>query len=116
MTTSYRVGKTRIGQGSKAGSVRFVVDFLTSPGPGNGRLDQVASITKGDLPFALPEATVGASAGQLGKTVVQPNPYSSGIRVVFEFDPQDQKESDLRLALASGRDVISEVWLFRWSL
>ena len=36
----YRVGKTRIGEGSRAGTVRFVVDFLDSAGlqAGAGRV------------------------------------------------------------------------------
>jgi glucans biosynthesis protein len=45
---------------------------------------------------------------------MQRNPDTGGIRVTFEFDPQNGKESDLRLALSVNAEPTSEVWLFRW--
>ena len=57
----YRVGKTRIGEGPRPGTVRFVVDFLDLR---NSKLEQVASVGMTDVPLRpLPEAVVNASAG-----------------------------------------------------
>ena len=60
------------------------------------------------------DAVLSASAGMVGKPLVQRNPYSAGIRVSFEFDPLGQNESELRLGLAVDGRPASEVWLFRW--
>ena len=108
----YRVGKTRIGKGPRSGTVRFVVDFLDLR---NSKLEQVASVGTTDVPLRpLPEAVVDASSGLASSPHVQRNPESGGIRVTFEFDPQNGKESELRLALSTNAEPTSEIWLFRW--
>lgn len=109
----YRVGKTRIGVGSRAGTVRFVVDFLDWR---SSKLEQVASVGVTDAPLRpLPEAVISSSAGVIGNPLVQANPNIGGVRATFEFDPQGRKESELRLALVAEGEPASEVWLFRWS-
>jgi glucans biosynthesis protein len=108
----YRVGKTRIGEGVRAGTVRFVVDFLDSRG---SKLEQVAAVGLAGVPLRpLPDADFSSSAGVIGNRLMQRNPDTGGIRVTFEFDPQNGKESDLRLALSVNAEPTSEVWLFRW--
>jgi glucans biosynthesis protein len=108
----YRVEKTRIGDGQRAGTVRFVVDFLNVR---SSQLEQVASVGVADAPLRpLPEAVVHTSAGLASTPHVQRNFASDGIRVTFEFDPQDSSESELRLALSAHAEEASEVWLFRW--
>jgi len=108
----HRVGKTRIGEGSRAGTVRFVVDFLE---PRDSKLEQVASVGITDVPLRpLPEAVVDASAGLTGAPLVQRNAGAGGIRATFEFDPQGRTESELRLALVANGEPASEVWLFQW--
>jgi glucans biosynthesis protein len=108
----YRVGKTRIGVGSRPETVRFVVDFLDSR---DSKLEQVASVGVTDVPLRpLPEAVIDASAGRTGAPLVQRNAEAGGIRATFEFDPQGRKESELRVALIADGEPASEVWLFRW--
>jgi periplasmic glucans biosynthesis protein len=108
----YRVGKTRIGVGSRPETVRFVVDFLDSR---DSKLEQVASVGITDVPLRpLPEAVINASAGRTGAPHVQRNVESGGIRATFEFDPHGRKESELRVALVANGEPASEVWLFRW--
>jgi glucans biosynthesis protein len=108
----YRVAKTRIGIGSRPGTVRLVVDFLD---PRDSKPEKVASVGVTDVPLRpLPEAAISASVGLAGAPLVQRNPESGGIRATFEFDPQDGKESELRLGLVSNGEPVSEVWLFRW--
>jgi glucans biosynthesis protein len=108
----HRVGMTRIGEGARPGTVRFVVDFLHSR---DATLEQVASISVTDVPLRpLPEAVVSGSAGLIGAPLVQRNPESGGIRATFELDPHGAKESELRLALVANGAPASEVWLFRW--
>jgi glucans biosynthesis protein len=108
----YRVGKTRIGVGSRPETVRFVVDFLDWR---SAKLEQVASVGITDVPLRpLPEAVISSSEGVIGAPLVQRNVEAGGIRATFEFDPQGRKESELRLALVANGEPASEVWLFRW--
>ncbi|MBN1607598.1 MAG: glucan biosynthesis protein [Polyangiaceae bacterium] len=112
VSNGYRVGKTRIGEGSRPGTVRFVVDFLERP---DLKPQQVASVAISDVPSKpSPEVMLSSSAGLVGKPVIQHNPDTGGIRATFEFDPQDQKWSELRLALSVNAEPASEVWLFQW--
>ena len=108
----YRVGKTRIGVGSRPETVRFVVDFLDWR---SSKLEQIASVGITDVPLRpLPEAVISSSAGAIGNPLVQRNPDIGGIRATFEFDPQGRNESELRLSLVAEGEPASEVWLFRW--
>jgi glucans biosynthesis protein len=108
----YRVAKTRIGEGARPNTVRFVIDFDGSP---ESKPDRVASVGVTDVPLRpLPDAAVSASVGTLGAPLVQSNPESGGLRATFELDPQGQDESELRLALVADGEPMSEVWLFRW--
>ncbi len=110
--SGYRVGKTRIGEGSRPGTVHFVVDFLDSDG---ARLEKVASVGVTDVPLRpLSEGVVGSSVGITGAPLLQRNRQTGGIRATFEFDPQDHSESELRLSLVANGEPASEVWLFRW--
>lgn len=108
----YRVGKTRIGVGSRPETLRFVVDFLDWRG---SKLEQVASVGTTDVPLRpVPEAVISSSEGVIANPLVQRNPDIGGVRATFEFDPQGRKESELRLALVANGEPASEVWLFRW--
>jgi periplasmic glucans biosynthesis protein len=104
----YRAGKTRVGQGSKAGTIRFVIDFL-----GPRAATRLASAATADNSLEL-VPIVSASAGVIEKPLIERNYYAAGIRVSFDFDPQNRPESDLRLALFDGTKGVSEVWIFRW--
>jgi glucans biosynthesis protein len=108
----YRVGKTRIGVGSRPETVRFVVDFLDRR---SSKLEQVASVGISDAPLRpLPEAVITSSTGVIENPLVQRNPDTGGVRATFELDPQGRKESELRLSLLADAEPASEVWLFRW--
>jgi glucans biosynthesis protein len=108
----YRVEKTRVGEGARPGTQMFVVDFL---GATDNKLEQVASVGMTDVPLRpLPDAEVSASVGVAGTPLIQLNPETGGIRASFEFDPQQHRESELRLSLAAHGQPMSEVWLFRW--
>jgi glucans biosynthesis protein len=62
----------------------------------------------------LPVVELSANAGAITVPLIQPNMLTGGLRVVFDFDPQGNKQSELRLQLMRGRERVSEVWLFRW--
>jgi periplasmic glucans biosynthesis protein len=109
----YRVGKTRVGAGSKTGTTRFVIDFLGQQAKSDAVM-RFASATATDSPLHALAPIVSASAGVIGKPLIESNHYAAGVRVTFDFDPQNQQESDLRLALFDGTVAASEVWIFRW--
>lgn len=44
------------------------------------------------------------------------NPQAKTCRVVFDVDPVGETFCELRLALQSGDDPLSETWLYRWTL
>lgn len=107
----YKVGKTRLGQGSSVGTTHFVIDFLNTQAraEADGRPAPAA-----DGPWGTFAPITSASAGAIGNALVERNHFTAGVRVSFDFDPQHHDESDLRLALFEGTAEVSEVWIFRW--
>jgi glucans biosynthesis protein len=108
-----RVHKTRIGNGSRPDTVRFVIDFVE---------DQAQSKVAGSTviitdvpPIPMPDVDLTSSSGTLAHTVVRTNPHLPGIRVTFELDPEEQTQVELRLGLTIGGQRASEIWLYRWS-
>lgn len=95
-----RVAKTRVGASKTSGNYLFVIDFEGS-----------AVKDLRDLPVAL----VTANTGSVTNVVVQRNPHISGVRVAFEMNPDGAELVELRLALRSGEQTISESWLYRWT-
>jgi glucans biosynthesis protein len=109
-----RVHKTRTGVGTRTGSIRFVIDFQDP----SRTLEQVAGSTAIVLdapPVPNIAAQLSASAGAVTSPFVQRNPHLAGTRVMFELDPGDAKEIELRLALTTDGEPASEAWLYRWS-
>lgn len=107
-----RISKTRIGAGSRPGSLRFVVDFAE-----NRPVERVAgntAILRDVSPVEILEPQLSSSAGTLTGPYLQSNPFTPGTRVVFDLDPGEQKVIELRLALAREGETASEVWLYRW--
>jgi glucans biosynthesis protein len=97
-----RVRKTRVGKvrkGDRQNQI-FVVDF---DGPAFAELRE------------LPRPEVAASAGTIVHLSVARHPHIDGVRVKFELDAADSEAVELRLALKSGEQIISESWLFRWT-
>jgi glucans biosynthesis protein len=85
------------GAHAKPGVRRFVVDFESPGVPAN------------DL-----AGDVSASAGSASQVVLEPNPYTGGVRMNFELDPAGAPLSDLRAALRRKGQLCSEVWTYRW--
>lgn len=95
-----RVRQTFVGNGKKAGTLLFVVDF---DGPAFKEVHE------------LPMAHVNVSAGTVANIVAQSNPEISGLRVTFEVTPGGTDLIELRLVLKAGEQQISETWLYRWT-
>ncbi|MEM9497839.1 MAG: glucan biosynthesis protein G [Pseudomonadota bacterium] len=47
--------------------------------------------------------------------VLQRNPATGGLRLVFSFDPKDRNHVELRAQLRKDGAQASEVWLYRWT-
>lgn len=91
---------TRVGGAKTQGSTLFVIDF---EGPALKGLRD------------LPVCDLSQSAGKTSNVVVQRNPQISGVRVTFELNPEGAELVELRCALKSGDQWISESWLYRWT-
>jgi len=63
----------------------------------------------------LPTAEVTASAGAIDNVVVQRNPETAGLRLVFELRPGTARLVELRARLARGGKPASETWVYRWT-
>lgn len=109
----YHVSKTRVGQGSTAGITRFVIDFLDQHAKSEA-VSRPALLAVANDPADALAPIASASAGVIGKPLIERNHFTAGVRVSFDFDPQNHDESDLRLALFDGTTAASEVWIFRW--
>jgi glucans biosynthesis protein len=100
-TKGSRIIATRIGAGKDDGHIRFAIDYA---GPELRRLKDASAIT----------ASVSASTGTPGKTVIQPNPYTRGYRVYLDFTPGDAALSELRCTLHAGTQPLGETWSYQW--
>jgi len=63
----------------------------------------------------LPTAEVTASAGAIDNVVVQRNPETAGLRLVFELRPGTARLVELRARLTRGGKPASETWVYRWT-
>lgn len=62
------------------------------------------------------EVELSASTGKLSDISVMHNDETGGWRLIFLLEPPAEKDVvDLRAYLKSGRDVLSETWLYQWS-
>ncbi len=82
-------------------AARFVIDFA---GPATKDLAE------------LPTADLSSSAGSIANVVVRRYPDISGIRVSFELKTGGTEVAELRLGLKLKDQLISESWLYRWTL
>jgi glucans biosynthesis protein len=102
-----KVASTRIGSagGGENGQRRrkFVVDFQ---GEALKRYGDKAKLT----------ADVSVSSGKIDHTLVQKNRETGGWRLSFELAPEKDKDPvELRAALKSSNEVLTETWLYQWS-
>ncbi len=82
---------------------RFAVDFV---GPPLDRLDDNAKV----------EAQVSLSHGKLGMVTTQRMAPINGWRAVFDWEPESDSTDPvtLRLYLHSGKQTLTETWLYQW--
>ncbi|MFN3919436.1 MAG: glucan biosynthesis protein [Methylohalobius sp.] len=102
-----RAEATRIGAGGvdpyDPKRRRFVIDFA---GQMIERYDENAKL----------EAEVDTSMGAVDNVVVHKNPETGGWRLSFELDPrEDESPIELRAFLRSGKEALTETWLYQWS-
>jgi glucans biosynthesis protein len=91
-----------VGQPRKYFSWRFAVDFA---GPNLAKLG----------PNAKVEAVITASRGQLEITSARPLESINGWRAMFDLRPDESTAPiTIRLFLRSGREAITETWLYQW--
>ncbi len=96
-----RVTNTRIGKGFDQVKNVVAIDFTDHP----------------DIPDDLSDIqlTLRSNTGKLSKGILQHNPGTGGVRLVFSFLPGDAKAVEMRAQLRTSGKPISEVWLYRWT-
>lgn len=74
----------------------------------------VVDFVGGDLTGDI-KPHVSASAGKVSNVVAHANDQTGGIRLSFEFDPDNADLSEFRALLQRGETPVSETWLYRWT-
>jgi glucans biosynthesis protein len=59
---------------------------------------------------------VVADHGKVTDVVTQPNPHTGGWRLSFTLAPEKATAVELRARLMRDQDVLSETWVYRWTL
>ncbi len=91
-----------VGQPRKYFSWRFAVDFA---GPNLAKLGPEAKV----------EAVITASRGKIEITSARPLESINGWRAMFDLRPDESTAPiTIRLFLRSGKEAISETWLYQW--
>lgn len=93
--------QTLIDSGSQSGNVTFIIDF-----------DSIRSCRNCNVNAY--EAGLRTGDGEILSHSVQSNPATDGQRVMFEFKPGEQRETDLICQLKNNGQVVSETWIYRW--
>lgn len=97
----FYVAETRVGAAGKENRA-FIIDFV--------RQSSCNDCTVG--PFT---ADVYAGEGEIVKKEVTENTANGTQRVSFEYRPKGQ-QADLRCELRQNGQVVSETWIYRWSV
>jgi len=95
--------ESRGGRGATPKIRRFLVVFAGEAFADPGRL-------------AAAEADLSAGPGTLLNKRVYKETQNKTCRVAFDLDPGGESYSELRLVLKAGDEIISETWLYRWTL
>jgi periplasmic glucans biosynthesis protein len=77
-------------------------------------LDLIGEKLKSVDPKSI-RGNVTAEKAEIRNVVTQPNPVTGGWRLSFELLGKDKNPVELRAYLMQGNDVISEVWVYRWT-
>lgn len=99
-TSLAQVIATRIGAGPEDSRL-VVLDFVG---------EELKKIPANDI-----KASVSFDKGKVRNVISHPNPETGGARVSFELAPEGEKSIELRAHLMRGDDVLSEVWMNRWT-
>ncbi|MEJ2228231.1 MAG: glucan biosynthesis protein [Alphaproteobacteria bacterium] len=102
-STEAHVVGTHVGSQGKPENRRFVVDFVSGSSCNGCNVP----------PFS---ADVRAGEGEIKNITVQPNPVTGGQRVMFDYLPGRTQVTDLRCILKQNGQIISETWVYRWSV
>ncbi len=120
LSLAYRITSTLdVARLSPAG--RAIGAFQTQPKASNGKAVPTNShrllidFADGDLPFFLNDAAAvevvaTASAGQILRTFVTPNPNVRGFRVGLDLQLEPGQTADLRVSLRNGTHTLTETW------
>ncbi|HZE54013.1 MAG TPA: glucan biosynthesis protein G [Bradyrhizobium sp.] len=92
----------RTGVGAKGEDTKIVV------------LDLIGDRLKSIDPNSV-RGNVAAEKAEVKNIVTQPNPAIGGWRLSFELSVKEKAPVELRASLMQGNDVISEVWVYRWT-
>ena len=95
------VTATRAGRGFDPNTRLFVLDLQG---------DKLKGVNPADV-----RGLVSASAGTIQHVVTRPNPETGGWRLSFELEPGRQTLAELRAQMLIGDEMLSEVWLYRWT-
>jgi glucans biosynthesis protein len=98
-----RFNATRVGSAHSDDDKRlFVLDAV------GGKL--------GEIPFDdQVRAVISTNFGRIENAVVQTNPEAGGWRVSFELVPGREEVTELRAQITRGDQMLSEVWVYRWT-
>jgi glucans biosynthesis protein len=77
-------------------------------------LDLVGEKLKSIDPKAVRGVVTAEKAG-VQNIVTQPNPAIGGWRLSFELGVKEKVPIEVRASLMQDNDVISEVWVYRWT-
>lgn len=100
-----KVINTRIGARPQGGKI-MVIEYDGSNIPDR----ESSGIQAEDL---VPE--IFTSKGLVHYPVVEPNPHTGGVRLTFQYDPQEANSSEFRVVLRQDGQRVSEKWLYRWT-
>ncbi|TMV12913.1 glucan biosynthesis protein [Arenibacterium halophilum] len=83
----------------------------------NGRIVAIEFEDHPMLADPLDDLTQRVSSGQAVTTdgVIERNPETGAVRLVFQFDPGEAPEVELRAQIRRGDSAATEVWLYRWT-
>ncbi len=93
-----RVGKSLLGEEKRL----FVLDAVGGKLAETPFDDQVRAVIFSDF-------------GRIENAVVQTNPEAKGWRVSFELLPGSEEVTELRAQITRGDQMLSEVWIYRWT-
>ncbi len=99
----WKVINTRIGAREQGGKI-VVIDY------------ELQDVETQQLPIAdefVPE--IFSSRGVVQYPVLESNPHTGGLRLTFQYDPQEENASEFRIVLRQNGKQASEKWLYRWT-